>query len=117
MNFKQLTNIVVKTNDALSTDAVRAVNVRMTLRNWLFGFYIVQYEQNGNDRAIFGSRLLSKLATTIKIKGLTAPELSRCRQFFQCYPQILGTVSQELSMKKINCKKETNITESVKEVS
>jgi len=30
----------------------------------------------------------------IKIKGLSAPELSRCRQFYIVYPQILGTVSQ-----------------------
>ena len=98
MNFKQLADIVVATNDALYTDAVKAVNSRLTLRNWLFGFCIVQYEQNGKDRAKYGTQLLLKLAKTINIKGLSAPELSRCRQFYVSYPQILGTVSQELKM-------------------
>ncbi|MBA4313014.1 MAG: cytoplasmic protein [Chlorobiaceae bacterium] len=98
MNFKQLADIVVATNDALYTDAVKAVNSRLTLRNWLFGFCIVQYEQNGKDRAKYGAQLLLKLAKTINIKGLSAPELSRCRQFYVSYPQILGTVSQELKM-------------------
>lgn len=96
MNFKQLSDIIVATNTALVSDAVKAVNVRLTFRNWLFGRYIVQYEQDGKDRAAYGSQLLEKLAASVVIKGLSSPELSRCRQFYQTYPQILGTLSQEL---------------------
>ncbi len=36
------------------------------------------------------------------IKGLVSAELSRCRQFFLFYPQILGTVSQELVKLPLN---------------
>ncbi|GAB3173798.1 DUF1016 N-terminal domain-containing protein [Telluribacter humicola] len=61
----------------------------------MIGYYIVEFEQQGEDRASYGSRLLSNLAKSIGIKGLTAPELSRCRQFYQCYPQILGSLTQE----------------------
>lgn len=39
--------------------------------------------------------MLENIAKNISIKGLTAPELSRCRQFYNAYPQILGTLSQE----------------------
>lgn len=71
------------------------MNVNLTMRNWLFGYYIVEYEQNGEDRAKYGKYLLEKLTQEIKIKGLTAPELSRCRQFYRTYPQILGLITQE----------------------
>ena len=57
--------------------------------------YIVEFEQKGENRAKYGDRMLSQLSKKLKIRGLTAPELSRCRQFFNTYPQILGTVSQE----------------------
>lgn len=52
-------------------------------------------EQNGSDRAKYGTKLLENIAENIKIKGLTAPELSRCRQFYNTYPQILGLITQE----------------------
>lgn len=90
MNFSQLSKILKTTNESLYSNAVRAVNVNLTLRNWLFGFCIVEFEQNGEDRAAYGKKLLQNLADNLKIKGLSAPELSRCRQFYQRYPQILG---------------------------
>lgn len=96
MNFKQLTNLLNDTNEKLYQNAVKAVNTSLTLRNWLFGYYIVEFQQNGEDRAEYGERLLNKLAEKIKIKGLTAPELSRCRQFYKTYHEILGSVFQEL---------------------
>ncbi len=38
---------------------------------------------------------MQQLSKDIAIKGLTAPELSRCRQFYQSYPEILGSLTQE----------------------
>ena len=98
MQFKQLSTLLVNTNDTLYHQAVKAVNMHLTLRNWLFGFYIVQYEQNGEDRAEYGKKVLDILAKNINIKGLTAPELSRCRQFYLCYSQILGSLTQEFDL-------------------
>jgi len=99
MNFKLLINNIQKAHSVLQQSAVTAVNRHITLRNWLFGFYIVQFEQQGEDRAKYGVKLLSKLETQLlryKVKGITAAELSRCRQFYLLYPNILGTLSQEL---------------------
>lgn len=95
MNFKKLAFRIQQTNDFLQQNAIKAVNRYITLRNWLIGFYIVEFEQNGSDRAEYGSKLLENLAKKITIKGLSAPELSRCRQFYQTYPQILGLITQE----------------------
>jgi predicted nuclease of restriction endonuclease-like (RecB) superfamily len=100
MKFKLLVNSIQQTHTALQQSAVKAVNSHLTIRNWLIGFYIVEYEQKGEDRAKYGKKLLEMLADKISIKGLSAPELSRCRQFYFCYTQILGSVSQEFNLPK-----------------
>lgn len=95
MNFENLASRIKETNDFLQQNALKAVNMHITLRNWLTGFYIVEFEQNGSDRAEYGSKLLENLAKKTAIKGLSAPELSRCRQFYNTYPQIFGLVTQK----------------------
>lgn len=94
-DFKELISTIEKVHGRLQHQAVSAVNQALTIRNWLFGYYIVEFEQNGKDRADYGSDLLNILAKSLSIKGLTAPELSRCRQFYTTYPQILETLSQK----------------------
>lgn len=94
-NFQQLSSSIEQVHNHLLARAIHAVNQALTIRNWLIGYYIVEFEQNGEDRAEYGSNLLGELSQKIKIKGLTAPELSRCRQFYNIYPQILGAVTQE----------------------
>lgn len=95
MDFKNLVDRIQQTNDSLQRNAVKAVNTHLTIRNWLTGFYILKFEQNGSDRAQYGAKLLENIAHNINIKGLTHPELSRCRQFYSAYPQILGLLTQE----------------------
>ena len=41
-----------------------------TMRNWLIGYYIVEFEQHGKDRAEYGSQLLKKLEERVNRKGL-----------------------------------------------
>ena len=94
-DFKALVENIQYLNRQLQHSAVNTVNRLLTIRNWLIGYYIVEFEQNGKDRADYGTALLKQLSNIININGLTAPELSRCRQFYNTYPQILGTLSQE----------------------
>ncbi len=93
-DFKQLIVTIEQVHGYLQTKAANAVNQALTIRNWLIGFYIVEFEQEGEDKAKYGSGLLNSIASQTKIKGLSAPELSRCRQFYQCYPQMIGSLSQ-----------------------
>ncbi len=95
-DFRNLLSTIELLHVKLQQYAVNAVNQMLTIRNWLIGYYIVEFEQNGKDRAEYGAELLNKIAGKLTIKGLTAPELSRCRQFYKIYPHILGTLSQEL---------------------
>ena len=59
-----------------------------TVRNYVIGFYIVEYEQNGSDRAVYGSRLIKNLAEKINKKGLNETLLKNCRRFYMLYPQV-----------------------------
>ncbi|MBL1407512.1 hypothetical protein JKG61_01975 [Sphingobacterium sp. C459-1T] len=52
------------------------------MRNWLIGLYIVEFEQNSEDRARYGDRLMPELAKSIKIKGLSETSLKLCRLFY-----------------------------------
>ena len=79
-NFNSLIAFIDQTHRHFQLQAVKSVNVSLTLRNYLIGFYIVEFEQNGDDRASYGQALLDRLATELKIKGLVSAELSRCRQ-------------------------------------
>ena len=88
MNFPQLSNNIQMTHDLLQNNAMRAVNQNITARNWLVGYWIVEFEQNGEDRAKYGERLLSELAKVTHIKGMGATMLSQCRKFYTIYPQI-----------------------------
>jgi len=97
VNFNLISQKIQQLHASLYKSAVSAVNTHITIRNWIIGFYIVELEQNGSDKATYGEKLLPKLASTIKIKGLSAPELSRCRQFYLIYPEIFGTLSQEFN--------------------
>ena len=62
MNFKLLVSSIKQTHNALQQSAVNAINRHITFRNWLIGYYIVEFEQSGDDRAKYGDKLLEKIA-------------------------------------------------------
>lgn len=104
MKYQSLISNIDETHQTLQQSAVKAVNCHITLRNWLIGYYIVEFEQNGEDRAKYGSKLLNKLANSLKIKGLGETNLKQCRKFFQLYPQISQTVSDFLENNAVKFK-------------
>lgn len=98
-NFDQLIDNVYQTHCQLQLNVKKIVNLNLTIRNWLVGCYIVEFEQNGEDRAKYGTRLLEEMANKIKakgIKGLDIRSLRSCRAFYNTYPQIRGAITPEL---------------------
>lgn len=91
MNFEVLVNTIQTTHNQLQLNAIKSMNKHLTIRNWLIGFYIVEFEQNGADRAQYGEKLLDELADSIKLKGLGFQNLKLFCQFYFQYPQI-GTI-------------------------
>ena len=87
-SFEELSQYVVETHRHAQGGAIKAINQMATLRNWLIGCYIVEYEQNGSDRAKYGDRLLKRLEESVNTKGLNVTLFKNSRRFYLLYPQI-----------------------------
>ncbi len=102
-DFGQLAELIQQVHNATQTESVKAINRMLTLRNWIIGYYIVEYEQKGSDRAQYGDRLLKALEKSVNTKGLTATLFYHAREFYSDYPQIrdyiLNTISPTVSVK------------------
>lgn len=99
LSFERLVTAIGQAHAELAAQASRAVNASLTLRNWLIGFHIAEYEQQGTDRAQYGDKLIERLSDRLNQAGVSraeARELRRYRQFYLTYPQIRESLSPEL---------------------
>ena len=90
LTFEHLVSSIRQVHEQMAAQAGKAVNVSLTLRNWMIGLYIREYEQHGSDRAEYGEAVLSRLAKRLQNEGLDRMEereLRRYRQFYLTYPQ------------------------------
>jgi predicted nuclease of restriction endonuclease-like (RecB) superfamily len=97
-NFTALVDLCRRTHDELQRRALRSVDIAMVVRNWLLGWYIVEYEQNGADRAEYGKRFFENLSAQLKlvnIEGSSATRLRLYRAFYMQFRAIQPTVSVE----------------------
>ena len=62
MDFESLVGRINQVQDVLQAQAAHAVNLSLTARNWLVGYYIVEFEQHGEDRAKYGDKLINRLS-------------------------------------------------------
>lgn len=81
----------------------RQVNTALTLRNWLFGLYIVEYEHRGSDRAAYGRELYKEIARGLQQQGIAhirERHLYLCKDFYNAYRHIQesATVADHLSV-------------------
>ena len=93
MKLEKLIGQIQLVDKGLKYEANKAVNQLLTIRNWLIGYYIVEYEQHGEDRAKYGDKLLKTLAEKLNNKGLSYRNLKLFRQFYQAFPEIGQTLS------------------------
>lgn len=96
MNFDSLVHTIHSVQDALQEQAAHAVNLALTARNWLIGYYIVEFEQRGEDRAEYGEQLLKKLEISIKKKGMTERRFREFRRLYIVYPQLGSEIAKYL---------------------
>ncbi len=88
-SFGDLVAGIGEVDKAAVLAAGRQARQLLTLRNWLVGTWLVHYEQQGQDRAAYGARLLDRLADALNqagAKGLSARSLRNCRQVALAYP-------------------------------
>ena len=96
--FDSLVSRINLIQDTLQAQAAHAINLSLTARNWLVGYYIVEFEQHGEDRAKYGDKLLKQLAKSLNKRGLGERRLYEYRLTYKAYPQ-LGNVVAEYVIK------------------
>lgn len=98
-DFSGLIQSLTHIHEHLKFQAAKAVNVNLTLRNWIFGWRIKEYELKGRDRAKYGERLFAVIAeklTRLKVSNCALWQLYRYCNFYRAFPEILGTLSPKL---------------------
>ncbi|KXK43340.1 MULTISPECIES: PDDEXK nuclease domain-containing protein [Nitrosomonas] len=82
----QLRQLVRSSRD----QALKTVDVIQVRTYWEIGHHIVEFEQQGQERAAYGSRLLSSLAQTLTAefgRGFDTSNLRNMRLFYQAFPK------------------------------
>lgn len=92
MEFEQLLILFKETHQELQKRAARSVDITLVIRNWLFGWYIVEFEQGEATRAeLYGKKLIDRLSAELKaagLKGASPTSLKQCRAFYTAYSEI-----------------------------
>ena len=106
MEYDRLLAGISYINSFSQIAVARAVNQTLTIRNWMIGAYIIEYEQNGVDRAAYGTQLLETLAKDLKdreVVGFAITNLRNFRQFALAYPHLAedGILSELISFARL----------------
>ena len=84
-DFNSLVMLCLQTHEEMKHQAARSVNTALVVRNWLIGWYVVEYEQCGADRAVYGASTLKRLSAALKktvSRGFSVDSLEQIRRFF-----------------------------------
>lgn len=99
MTLSSLISTIDTVHQTFQAKALQSVSINLTLRNFVIGYYIVEYEQNGSDRATYGSKIIENMAQKLShIKGVSSTALKLMRQFYLTYPQISQSVTDQLKI-------------------
>ena len=93
-DFERLVELCRRTHEETRRSAARAIDRSLVVRNWLFGWYIVEFEQNGADRAEYGAQTLRKLSAALKERIGRGFSVRYLRQFRRFYLEFKGVVPE-----------------------
>ena len=100
-DFSGLVQALSVTHQQLQTQAARSVDTALVVRNWLFGWHMVVFEDGAAARAdLYGKQLLMRLSEELSnrgLKGVSVTNLKQCRTFYLTYPEMGQTPSDPSS--------------------
>jgi predicted nuclease of restriction endonuclease-like (RecB) superfamily len=102
IDYKNYSNLVESIGQLLNSSrkqVSRVVNEILLRTYWEIGKVIVEYEQNGGEKAEYGSRLLTKLSKDLRLKygkGFSKSNVYLMRLLYLKYPKF-QTLSGKLS--------------------
>lgn len=86
--YNELLDNIGLTIEQARQNAFKAVNLELVKANWEIGRHIVEYEQHGQERAEYGSALLSRLSRDLRLrygKGFGRRNILDMRRFYLAY--------------------------------
>ena len=99
VSFEGLVGLFEQTQTAMQRQAAKSADIALVVRNWLFGWYIVEFENGGAERAeLYGKKLFKRLSEVLNrsgLKGMSETNLRKFREFYQGYAEIQQTLSVE----------------------
>ena len=98
-NYTRLLKDIGLTIETARQNAVKAINTELVKANWEIGRHIVEFEQQGNERAEYGTDLLARLSKDLNLrygKGFGRRNILDMRRFYLAY-QKWQTVSAKLN--------------------
>lgn len=99
LKYEKLLANIGLTIERARENAVRAINTELVKANWEIGRHIIEYEQHGEERAEYGTALLTSLSKDLRKKygtGFGRRNILDMRRFYLTY-QKWQTVSAKLS--------------------
>ncbi len=95
MKYRELIKAIAQVHEHAQTGAATAINRLLVLRNWVIGAQLIEFEQNGEDRAAYGENLLPRLEADLTKRGLSGCSremLGRMRLFYRTYPELHSAI-------------------------
>lgn len=88
-NYKNLVQSIGSLIQSTRMRVVQTINTEMVNLYWEIGRHIIEYEQGGNDRAKYGTRLIENLAEDLAAefgKGFSSRNLKNMRMLYEAFP-------------------------------
>ncbi|NQU35257.1 MAG: DUF1016 domain-containing protein [Bacteroidetes bacterium] len=88
--YKSLIETIGNIYQKARENVISAINIEMLEAYWVIGKYIIEYEQQGKEKATYGQQLLENLSIDLKLrygKGFSRSNLNYMRLFYIKYPK------------------------------
>jgi predicted nuclease of restriction endonuclease-like (RecB) superfamily len=99
LKYKKLIKDIGFAIHTAKSNTLKLINTELVKVNWQIGKYIVEFEQDGKERAEYGSEIIEQISKDLKHEfgaGFSRRNVLDMRRFYLCY-QKWQTVSAKLS--------------------
>lgn len=95
LTFETLASYIRNLHENITLQTRHAINANLTIRNWLIGWHIAEYQLKGADRAKYGERLFEMLAENLEgVSNCNQRELRNYLHFYKTYQKLLMCLNE-----------------------
>lgn len=105
--FERISQLIDESRRKIKT----TINTAIVYTNYGVGSYIVENEQQGEQRAAYGKAVLKRVSEKLTDKygeGWSVETLKKCRKFFQIYSPVTGSIPKSIKI-GLQCRPNSSI--------